>query len=53
MGNGLIVRKRHCKACNYRWFTGQDPEYQVPEDKIFYINGKPAIRQERLRKGLS
>jgi transcriptional regulator NrdR family protein len=38
MSTGPIVRRRECTKCEFRWYTGQEPEYLLPAKKVKYID---------------
>jgi hypothetical protein len=31
---GLLVRRRHCKACDHRWYTKQEPEQTISSHQV-------------------
>jgi transcriptional regulator NrdR family protein len=35
--DGRIVRRRNCLVCDARWYTVQEPEVHLPDEKIKYI----------------
>ena len=38
LADGTIVRRRHCRACDYRWYTRQPAEQQVPKCLLQWSN---------------
>lgn len=46
MADGTLVRERRCSACDYRWFTAQEPEYVLPRAQVVYSGKKPALLQQ-------
>ena len=48
---GGVLRRRHCEACEYRWYTHQEPETEVDSFGIFWAGrlnpSIPAINAKR------
>lgn len=44
--NGVIVRRRKCKTCDYKWYTYQSKEQQVSKYNLFWIDSKPYLKPE-------
>lgn len=42
--HGIIVRRRSCRSCNHKWYTYQQPEQQVSQYKLFWIDKKPFLK---------
>lgn len=40
---GVIVRRRQCADCGHRFYTAQEPEYLIPDDRIYYVRSRPQI----------
>jgi transcriptional regulator NrdR family protein len=43
LDDGTIVRRRHCRACDHRWYTQQPAEVQVPRCLLQWSNKKYII----------
>ena len=43
LDNGTIVRRRHCKACGYRWYTQQPAEVKVQRCLLQWSDKKRII----------
>lgn len=42
--DGLLVRRRKCAACGYRWFTAQEPEFVLPREQVGYREKRIILR---------
>jgi transcriptional regulator NrdR family protein len=40
---GQIVRRRHCRFCDHRWYTIQDPEQPLSKYRIKWKPGKRIV----------
>ena len=34
---GISIRRRHCLACDYRWYTMQYPEVEIENSEVKWI----------------
>ena len=37
--DGVSIRRRICRQCDFRWYTGQEPEYLVRVGRDFKFYG--------------
>jgi transcriptional regulator NrdR family protein len=40
--DGQILRRRHCHACDYRWYSLQSPEAVIDGSRIEWRNRRKA-----------
>jgi len=40
---GVAVRRRQCEACKHRFYTAQEPEYLLADDRIYWFDGRPQM----------
>jgi len=40
---GVIVRRRTCANCGHKFYSAQEPEYLVRDDRIYWCLGRPQI----------
>lgn len=40
---GVAARRRECQECKHKFYTAQEPEYLIPEDRIYWFDGRPRI----------
>lgn len=41
---GRIIRRRHCRSCDHRWYTIQQPEAEISQYDLVWPRGKPYLR---------
>lgn len=46
--DGISVRRRHCEACDRRWYGAQAPEFEVPSFALNFNRGGPVLLNEEL-----
>lgn len=46
MESGVVVRRRVCETCQFKWYTGQEPEYLINNSKIRFINRRASVIEE-------
>lgn len=42
---GEIVRVRTCVDCGHRWYTGQEPEYLLPAERVSWRRDRPGLKE--------
>jgi hypothetical protein len=41
--DGVAARRRECQECGHKFYTAQEPEYLIPDDRIYWFDGRPRI----------
>jgi len=42
--SGQIVRRRHCRVCEHRWYTLQQPEVEISAYQLVWAKSKARAR---------
>ncbi|MEN9861563.1 MAG: hypothetical protein RLZZ515_2045 [Cyanobacteriota bacterium] len=43
LSDGLVIRRRHCLKCDYRWYTKQPAEESLPPYAVGWCHDLPYL----------